>query len=379
MLLSDVIKQSNDGYFSEIDYLRGLAIIAVIAIHLSAYFIFIKHMGALVIINIIVDIFSHFAVPLFIFISGFVLSIKYHGVFSKLTFYKRRMRSIIPQYLVFSFLFLIISAVYTKSIPSILTIIYDIIAGQSFYHLWFFVLIIQLYLLYPWIIKIYERYSDTGKAENFLALCLTVQILSSIIEILFSTLFHIIIINTLFSYTFIQYIFYFVLGIYVNRNSHSIRRFIGSVKPLKIGIPVIVLTVVISSVPIIGKIYYNDYYNAPTYYYLISVFLQPVLYIFIFALCYKITIRLMEAKNIMTNIIHSLGKYSFGIYLIHPLFMTATVFLMSWIGITYNDWIFYPVIFLLTITISYLGILIMSYVPYSELIIGIHNKSKHAR
>lgn len=85
----------------EIDYLRGFAILAVIATHTSARFIQIPNINLLLIINVIIDVFSHFAVPLFIFISGFVLSLNYKGPFSKKTYLQKRVKSILPPYIFF--------------------------------------------------------------------------------------------------------------------------------------------------------------------------------------------------------------------------------------------------------------------------------------
>ena len=56
-------------WIKEIDYLRGFAILAVIIIHTSANFTEVEYLNNLVIINIFIDVFSHFAVPLFIFTS----------------------------------------------------------------------------------------------------------------------------------------------------------------------------------------------------------------------------------------------------------------------------------------------------------------------
>lgn len=79
--MNDLSTQKNKR-IGEVDYLRGFAVLAVIAIHTSSNSQ-ILNLNLLLIVNLIIDVFSHFAVPLFIFISGFVLSLNYRGLFSQ--------------------------------------------------------------------------------------------------------------------------------------------------------------------------------------------------------------------------------------------------------------------------------------------------------
>lgn len=54
-------------WLNEIDSLRGIAILADIATHVTDYFHRVDHIDALVCLNIVTFVFSSFAVPLFIF------------------------------------------------------------------------------------------------------------------------------------------------------------------------------------------------------------------------------------------------------------------------------------------------------------------------
>jgi surface polysaccharide O-acyltransferase-like enzyme len=117
---------------------------------------------------VIIDVFSHFAVPSFIFISGFVLSHNYNGPFSKKLFYKKRAKSILPQYMIFS-IFYIIFDILLSSLNvnvysvSILKVIFDLLTANSYYHLWFFALIIQFYMFYPYLIEIYNKFVTNNR------------------------------------------------------------------------------------------------------------------------------------------------------------------------------------------------------------------------
>ena len=76
-------------YFDEINILRAFAILAVISIHVSAYFTHMGTINGLAALYMSIDVLSHFAVPLFIAISGFVLYNKYFDDIDIKRFYKK--------------------------------------------------------------------------------------------------------------------------------------------------------------------------------------------------------------------------------------------------------------------------------------------------
>lgn len=77
-------------YFDEINILRAFAILAVISIHVSANFTKMDTINGLAALYMSIDVLSHFAVPLFIVISGFVLYNKYSDDIDIRRFYKKK-------------------------------------------------------------------------------------------------------------------------------------------------------------------------------------------------------------------------------------------------------------------------------------------------
>src|SRR5690606_32582239 len=116
--------------------------------------------------NAAVDVFSHIGVPIFVFVSGFVLAIKYRNQFSLKSFFKKRIPRILIPYLTFSFFYLLLfiflsgsQLIQNQMELSQLTInalLFRLISGTAHYHLWFMILILELYVLYPIIIKNYD-------------------------------------------------------------------------------------------------------------------------------------------------------------------------------------------------------------------------------
>lgn len=171
----------NINHFVEIDYLRGFAILAVLAIHTSQNYVKITEINSLLVANIVINEFSGFAVPLFIFISGFVLSLNYNGLFSKRTFYIKRVKSVIPSYIVFSTIYILFNIVSSAihgelKYPSIIDVLVNLLTANSSYHLWFFALIIQFYIFYPYIIKLYEFFKVNNKIFHFIFVVLITQL-----------------------------------------------------------------------------------------------------------------------------------------------------------------------------------------------------------
>ncbi|MCU0859546.1 MAG: acyltransferase, partial [Thermoplasmata archaeon] len=83
-------------WVAEIRSLRGVAILGVISIHITGYFNRIDHLNMLMAVAAALDALSHFAVPLFIFVSAIALSVRYSGQFRMGVFYGRRLLTVIP-------------------------------------------------------------------------------------------------------------------------------------------------------------------------------------------------------------------------------------------------------------------------------------------
>jgi len=204
--------EGRSGFFSEITYLRAFAVLAVISIHICANLDEMATISFLTYMYLSIDTFSHFAVPLFICISGFVLYNKYQGSYSLKSFYQKRFLSVVPQYtifFVFSIVFIYIGEILLGKVGkfSITDIIYQYFAGIAFYHLFFLVVIIQLYLLYPVIERIFTKFR-----ENRASLVLIISLFA--LQILY-----IFFIEDIFligkAVQFLEYLPYFVLGMQV--------------------------------------------------------------------------------------------------------------------------------------------------------------------
>lgn len=358
----------------EINYLRGFGVLAVIAIHTTGYFTEIKSYNALVLWTLWTDVFSQFAVPLFILISGFVLARNYRSDFSITKFYKNRIRSIIPQYLIFSILYTLFNnwAVMQSNALSenFALLLNNIVHSNASYHLWFFSIIIQLYILYPIIIKSYDFCKSIGRAEFMIAILLILQTLW-MVGIHSSSL-------PFIKLNFISFLFYFGLGIYIVDYFDQLKNASKHLTPIYL-ITSLALTIGSSFFIIIGLTTGYDYYSIPAYFFIGSELIYPVLRISTFILLLNFAASLVGKRSFLAKVIYRIGDYSFGIYLIHIFFNRYAIEILINNAIDYNNWAFYPIVFVITVIFSYLAVRLISYVPYSYYLIGHRNQNRKTR
>jgi probable poly-beta-1,6-N-acetyl-D-glucosamine export protein len=365
--------KTNPEYFFEIVYLRALAILAVISIHVSGSFDKMSSINFLTLLYMSISTFSHFAVPLFVCISGFVLYNKYQGTFSLKVFYKKRLMSVIPQYTIFSILwilFIYIGTIYLGKVWnfSAIDLIYQYLTGTAFYHLWFFILIIQLYILYPIFEKIFTKSVEKNKTFHLLIFLLIVEILYQI----FSDK------NIQYSGNltiFLGYIFYFVLGFYVRSNYLNYKKIEAHMPSGYMFIFFLVLLpVTILGIVILSTEYFRNSLNSQIIliFNVVSAIITPFYYILIFVLCLYFALKILEMiPNMTTKSLQIIGNYSFGIYLIHAFILYfLTVILLPKLGFTMNDWLYYPVVMMLVLSMSLTLVYIINKFPYHEYIIG---------
>ena len=155
----------NSETFNEFEILRGFAIIGVLVLHSFSDLHRIDEINFVKITLIPISTLSEIGVPLFLFISGFILYSKYNNNYKTFNFYKKRFKRIIPAYLVFSFLYEFYFFIFKElhfqvNLVNIYKIIMDLLTATSFYHFWFFGLIFNFYLFYPLINKIVNKFKD---------------------------------------------------------------------------------------------------------------------------------------------------------------------------------------------------------------------------
>lgn len=122
---------------------RGACILAVIATHVASKWNPQLWAGWL-------SPFS-FAVPSFVLLSGFSLSLNERNETRPVGFYRRTLKFLVVAYLVYSLVYAVVAVHLHASLLD--SFVFFSISG----HLWFMPAVIGLYLLHPWLRRLYRR------------------------------------------------------------------------------------------------------------------------------------------------------------------------------------------------------------------------------
>lgn len=156
----------------DLEYLRGVAIIAVVLIHAVDPAVITGRAGALLLPYLALDVLAHVAVPLFVAVSGYVLMARHPPPVAAGPFVAHRLGLLLPPYLVVSAAVLLAGVLAGGPVPSPLEVLVRLLTGTAAFHLWFVPLAVELALLYPWLAPPVRRAAIRGTVAPWLVLLL---------------------------------------------------------------------------------------------------------------------------------------------------------------------------------------------------------------
>lgn len=382
---------NSGGWLQGIQYLRAIAIMEVIMYHVAGA-------GAVapnpLWIVVAVTAVTSFGVPLFIFISGVVLYNKYNNGFSVVTFYKKRLNSVVPPYIVWTtFWFVIIlswlSLKYAAPIAlgpgatfpympagwgaSFATIASDYAAqlAVGILHLWFVRVIIVLYLLYPILEKLYSRTTRQNNPIYILAVFLLAQIACTSLALVASGAFAYVLFDVFLP---LEYVFYFVFGFFIAQHYEAMKQSVAKLSLKTISLAVLAATIYYTAVFYYGVGYV--YSPAIPLCAWLNVFTAPFYCLLLILFYLRICTAWGEPRGLFLSYLEKIGEDSFGIYLINFLFLGVTFFPLWLLGLTLYNLVLYPLWFLLTLVLSYVAVEAIHHLPFSNIIIGARRRKK---
>ena len=284
----------------EVDYLRAIACISVVLVHLTGIYLYLDTTGTLMkAFFLFINRALIFAVPAFIFISGFVLAYNYRDKdFFFFPFIKKRTKYLLVPYF-FWVCFYYAVFVWQKTYQFSLTVfLQKLLLGDMVYHLYFVIIILQFYFLFGVINWLFKRFSSHLLLVIMLA-----------INLLCMKYIH-------FPYVdrfFLQYLGFFALGVYFATNHLLIKEKICYYK-YGLAIGYVLMTALIA----------QQYYH--------NIMLQNVYDVFRNNLCwlgysilailfYYCLVLLLQRNNYYSGIkrfLHRISEGSYYLYLSHP-------------------------------------------------------------
>jgi len=315
--------------------MRGLAILAVIIIHVTAEATIAYPSDTTRFISYnIINSLAQFAVPVFLFISSVVLTWKQTKEEVPLSkFYTKRLKTVIVPYLVWStFYFILKTVCFRGSTALSLNFIgRELVNGTAYYHLYFLLIVIQLYLFIPLVCTFIKKM----KSLHMIVLTLFLQVLFYILNKAWIYEIYPHPANLLGSYLSV-----FVVGCWIGANYQKVK---AVFLKYKVHLWSLSLLVVICYVIINIKLRMNEPVGLIVYYGAYHLF----------ALFSSLSIWLFFVEN-QSSFFNIFGAQSFPMYLIHPLFLGIWNTLWHAIGFSTNDFLYLTGL-LFTVVFSYVA------------------------
>jgi surface polysaccharide O-acyltransferase-like enzyme len=321
--------------------------------------------------NVVVDVLAHFAVPLFMLLSGIALTLRYGADdrdFGAQSFYRRRLAKIMPPYVVFSLLYLLLFAAEYGT-PAVSWIPLALLSRSAYYHLWFVALLIQLYLLFPLLragLRGAARRSAVGwllGATLLLQLAwnLGAPLLAEALppRPLFATI--------LSERFFLSHLFYFLLGMAVATNLTEFERRVLRLPWLPLALTVAGLTAFTAWTWMAAIGEHGSLDRAPARMFTPAVALEPALFLATIVLLWRAA---AQAEGRIVAPLARLGELSLPIYLVHVFWQWALARALGAWGVTADDWVFYLVMFACSVMLSLASAWLFTRMPFGELLTG---------
>lgn len=347
--------------------LRGWAILGVLWIHATAPSI--SHENANIPLScalIMINQISRYSVPLFFFISGYLYAKKKWELFNYKDHILRRIKTVGVPYLFWSSFYLSLNITIGDiqlSSLSIAKILTTYLCGTAYGHLYFVPALFQFYILLPLFLLFLERVK--GEFPNRVALSVIIALALCL---------YLMRIHSIGSFSYIAssdwviiwWLPFIMLGMLWDRCVNTLNmKFVASI-------------ILIVSFSLMNYEYISCYYKRPFYYTNIGVkdlatFLRPSALFYAISSIYLMII-IIQKIDCHSNVIGFLGKYSFGIYLLHPFVNKGMIYFIKSLGASraanlYGSWI----LMLAGIPLAVICVVILSRIRGSHLIIG-HNR-----
>lgn len=303
---NNTLKIVKNNRLYELDYIRFIACLAVMIVHITATGVTDYIQGSFPhIITLILNRSLKFTTPVFIFLSGVTNFFAYSNKEIKyFDFVKKRLKSTLVPYFVWCLIYYsayIYAGIYSFDI---VFFIKNVVLGTMSYHLYFVIIISQIYLLGPLFYKLIKN-------SNKRILILTVAAIFT--AICAGTLNF-----KLSDRIFLKYIFFYMIGIYVTLETEKFKTFVDKNK--------ILITAMYITIGLLYTV--ASFFNWENSIYVWFVF-SAVSVFFVFL----VSMYLVEIFKTKYRYVKLFGQSSYYIYLMHPLVLTVMIMLSAKYGI----------------------------------------------
>jgi len=374
----------NPNWLEELDYWRGIAFLGVALQHVLGVLVRDPQVNLNLPLAITLGLcfnLAKFAVPAFVLVSGLVLFRKYLSGVSAIAFYRQRGRELLIPYLFWT---LIYQLYYTwgAGAPTVnlQDWVHQSLTGNGAYHLWYVVLILQFYLLFPLLLPIF-RWLTRNTIRT-----IAVLLGAGLIYLLLMWLSYYFLPGHAASITdrmvqlFIKYrdrnllfwFYYFLVGGVIGLYLKDFYRLLERYRAYNWGVWCLLLIWVTSELAVGIS---NNSINLG-----ISSTLKPSMLFFTVSslfLLYDLCLSLRTSTGWLSRLLKAFGRYSLGAYFIHALTLALA---MSWLR-SYQLTGTHPYLslilaWILCVLLALLATFLLSYLPGGRWLIGSSPRKK---
>ncbi|MFD0716944.1 acyltransferase [Paenibacillus sp. GCM10027626] len=373
--------------------LRGLAFLAIVMQHSLADYIYrpdIEQADS-VMLTMIYHL-TRFGTPTFVFLSAVLLFYNYGEKFNYLQFIQKRFGDVYVPFLCWTLIYWLYVRVFTPSFwqkggQEWGTLLKEIFVPQTGYQLWFIIMILQFYLLFPlfaWAYRAvrrrFEPWDEPKRTRRVIAIIAGSLVLYAVLLYLsyyrmgswpgmlgepWSSLIE------YRSYWFLMYAFYFVIGAVCASSIQKWRTWCTRLLPWT-GLVFIGMYIRLGLDVLRGS---GEVVNLN-----ISTYLKPSTFVIIVAqmvLLYGLLIMMQGRSRAFLRLLSWMGRYSFGGYLVHALIIYVIARFTRPMELGGSHVSFTLLTFTLTVLAS-LGIsYTLSHLPGSRWIVGAKRRFSH--
>ncbi len=361
-------------YLYELDRLRVVTVCSVVAVHVLSKTAFLdSSLLAVQLQNAFVTAF-HFTRETFMFVTAFALVYVYSGkMFLLGRFWKRRGLGVVLPYVIWSAIYIWIILPAQAPLSFLRTLFWDILTGNASYQLYYILLTIQFYLLFPCFLAFLRP------AQHHPWMTLAVSFLLEVI-----TLYAIsrssstpslpgnagLVMNLLKDRFVMVYQFYFVLGGLAALHLQHIRAFALRYQTWILGSFIVALIALELHYGIAIEIEQVPIGVAGAVLQPIMAFYSVAIIAFLYWQSYWWVLHTTQAGSQRgRHIWQTLSNASFGVYLVHPLFLTPILSLVA----ALNTWPTVVLVILtwtLTAAASFTTCVLLANIPLFSRLVG---------
>lgn len=302
-----------------LDLFRLIAAIAVVVIHLTASAIGKYQPGSSLQFAVtLINGAALFAVPAFIFISGYTFMVVYRNKpINFISFFKKRISVLIIPYFAWSLVYYITRQRLSAQPYDLVQFGMCLLTGSAFYHLYFMPIIFQFYLLFIPLKRLVERFSPALLAVSTLLLyyVFTSGIPFAKSSEILGAINHWLILKAdipLSDRFFMSYLPFYVLGMLIGYRAEQFASLIKKWAPL-----ILIFYCLTTFIHVSNRIaYYVFHVNAP-----FSVHYIWELSAFGAILLLLLLTQTFESLYKDKMIVPKLSSYTFDLYLAHPIIL----------------------------------------------------------